>query len=142
MCDTESPFVTQRVTSTLETQLMAKRAAKTKSPTWWISQLNPDDIKGAHEEATTDAYGDFEQHTGFMTLLEEDLVFPFNVKFMAETRTVVGMAWPEDSEFGLDLLIEHNGSEHRVDASSVEVLEPFPDGHVTLAAYLKWRRFV
>ena len=121
---------------------MAKRTAKAKSPTWWISQLNPDEIKGAHEVATTDAYGDHEQHTGFMTLLEEDLVFPFNVKFMGETRTVVGMAWPENSEFGLDLLIERHGSEHRVDASLVEVLEPFPDGHLTLAAYLNWRRFV
>ncbi len=121
---------------------MAKRDAKAKSPTWWISQLDPNDMQGAHEEATTDAYGDYEQHTGFMTLLEEDMVFPFNVKFMGETRTVVCMVWPENSEFGLDFLIERYGSEHRVDASSVEVLEPFPDGHVTLAAYLKWRRFV
>lgn len=121
---------------------MAKRAAKEKSPASWISQLNLDDIQGAHEEATVDAYGDYEQHTGFMTALEDELVFPFTVKIMGETREVVGMAWPEDSEFGLTFLIEHNGSEHRVDATSVEVLEPFPGGHLTLAAYLKWRRFV
>jgi hypothetical protein len=75
---------------------MAKRPAKAKSPTWWVGQLNPDDVKGAYEDATIDAYDACEQHTGFMTALEDELVFPFDVKVMGETRQVVGMARPKD----------------------------------------------
>ena len=56
--------------------------------------------------------------------------------------TVVAMEWLEDSEFGLDLVIERNGEQHRIDGRSVELIKPFPDGHLTLAAYLQWRRFV
>lgn len=121
---------------------MAKRAAKAKLATDWIEQLNPEEVEEAHENATVDAYGEYEQHTGFMTALEESLAFPFSAKVLGETLQVTGMEWPEGNEFGLDLLVERNGEAHRIDASSVELVAPFPDGHLTLAAYLKWRRFV
>ena len=55
---------------------------------------------------------------------------------------MVAMEWPEDCEFGLDHFIERNGDKHRVDARSVELVAPLPEGHLTLAAYLQWRRFV
>jgi hypothetical protein len=43
-------------------------------------------------------------------------------------------------EFGLDLVVERNGQRHRIEARSVNLLPPFPDGHLYLAAYLDWRR--
>ena len=121
---------------------MAKRAAKAKLATDWIERLDAEEVEAARDVATMDAYGDYEQHTGFMTALEEELAFPFNVKIMGETLQVSGMEWPKNDEFGLDLIVERNGKQHRMDARSVELVEPFPDGHLTLAAYLKWRRFV
>lgn len=121
---------------------MAKRAAKAKLATDWIERLDGEEVDAAHEAATVDAYDEYEQHTGFMTALEELLAFPFSAKVMDETLHVTGMAWPKNDEFGLDLLIERNGESHRMDARSVELIEPFPEGHLTLAAYLKWRRFV
>ncbi len=90
----------------------------------------------------SEAYGDYEQHTGFMTALEEQFAFPFSAKVLGETLQVTGMEWPQGDEFGLDLVVERNGEAHRTDASSVELVAPFPDGPLTLAAYLKWRRFV
>ena len=72
----------------------------------------------------------------------ELLNFPFSAKVLGDVVTVVAIELPEDSEFGLDLVIERNGEQHRIDARSVELIKPFPDGHLTLAAYLQWRRFV
>lgn len=128
--------------STLEAQVMAKRQSKNKSATSWIEGRNSEAIDAAHEDATVDAYGDYEQHTGFMTALKEELTFPFNAIIMGETLQVTGMKRPEDDEFGLDLLVERNGEKHPIDARSVQLVEPFAKGHLTLAAYLKWRRFV
>jgi hypothetical protein len=48
--------------------------------------------------------------------------------------------WPEDDEFGLDLVCERAGKRHRVEARSVELIPPLPDGHLYLAAYLAWKR--
>lgn len=72
----------------------------------------------------------------------ELLNFPFSAKVLEDVVTAVAIELPEDSEFGLDLVIERNGEQHRIDARSVELIKPFPDGHLTLAAYLQWRRFV
>ena len=121
---------------------MAKRVARTKPATDWVEQLDSDEVDAAREDATVDAYGDYEQHTGFMTALGDELVFPFNAKVMGETLQVTGMEWPKNDEFGLDLLVERNGKQYRMDARAMELVEPFPDGHLTLAAYLQWRRFV
>ena len=121
---------------------MPKQPNKKSTPTQWIDSLDPEAIEEAREEACVDAYDEYEQHTGFMTALEEELRFPFSAKVLGDTLTVVAMEWPEDSEFGLDLVIERNGDKHRIDARSVELVKPLPDGHLTLAAYLQWRRFV
>ena len=130
------------MTATLETQLTAKRAAKAKLATEWIEQLDAEEVEAARDVATVDAYGEYEQHTGFMTALGDELAFPFKAKVMGETLQVTGMEWLKNDEFGLDLLVARNGEQHRMDARSVALVEPFPDGHLTLAAYLKWRRFV
>ncbi len=61
---------------------------------------------------------------------------------MGETLQVTGMEWPENDEFGFVLLVVRNGEKYRMDARFVELVEPFPEGYLTLAAYWKWRRFV
>ena len=121
---------------------MAKRASKAKLAASWMEGLDAEAVEAAHEDATVDAYNEYEQHTGFLTALEEQLAFPFSVSVMGETLRVAAMEWPERDEFGLDLLVERIGVLHRVDAQSVELVQPFPDGYPTLAAYLRWRRFV
>ena len=120
---------------------MPKRPQKPSSPADWINQLDPIAIDAAAEDATIDAHDLDEQYSGFMTVMEDELVFPFSAKVMGEVLSVVGMEWPENDGFGMDLVIERNGEQHRIDARSVELIEPFPNGHLVLAAYLKWRRF-
>ena len=77
-----------------------------------INRLDASDISALRVDATVDAYDEYEQHTGFMTALEESLAFPFSAKVMGETLQVTGMEWPEGDGFGLDLLVERNGEKH------------------------------
>ena len=120
---------------------MAKTGKKSKSGDW-TKQLSETEVREAMHEATVDAYGEHEQHTGLLTVIEDELAFPFQGEVLGEVVQVVGMEWPENDEFGLDLVCERNGKQHRIEARSVELLEPLPDGHLFLAAYLAWKRFV
>ena len=86
-----------------------------------------------------DAYGDHEQHTGVLTMIDERLGFPFRGKVIGREVSVVGMEWPDD-EFGLDLIVfGEDGERHRIAAAGVEPLDPFPDGVEFLALYFEWR---
>ena len=117
---------------------MAKSGKRAKTQLW-TDGLDKADVEQALEDATVDAYGDEEQHTGLLTAIQDELEFPFQVQVLGETVTVVDMEWPENDEFGLDLVVERNGQRHRIEARSVNLLPPFPKGHLYLAAYLDWK---
>jgi len=106
----------------------------------WTAALNKAQVQEAFENAIIDAYGDSEQHSGLLTMIENEVKFPFPAKVMGESVAVVGMEWPEDDEFGLDLVCERGGRRHRIEARSVDLVPPFPEGHLYIAAYLDWKR--
>jgi hypothetical protein len=106
----------------------------------WTQELDQEEVREALLESTVDAYGDHEQHTALLTMIGDELEFPFKARVLGETVDVIEMEWPDGDELGLDLICERNGAKHRIEARSVELLEPFPDGHLILAAYLDWKR--
>ncbi len=108
----------------------------------WTTKLDEQQVREALDDALVDAYSDYEQHSGLLTMIEEQLRFPFQAKVLGQVVTVVGMEWPEDDEFGLDLVCERNGQRHRVEARSVDLVPPLPAGHLYLAAYLEWKRYL
>jgi len=78
---------------------MAEQPNKNSTATQWIEALNAEAIDEAREEACVDAYDEYEQHSGFMTALEELLNFPFSAKGLGDVMTVVAMKWPvQDSK--------------------------------------------
>ncbi len=120
---------------------MTKRKSKPPSPTAWIDRLDPDEIEAAYDEATTDAYGDDEQHTGLLNAIGDEVAFPFSAKVMGQVVQIVRIQWPNADEFGLDLIAESDGGRlHRIAAQSVELIAPLPEGAAFLAAYLDWKR--
>ncbi len=121
---------------------MAKSSKPNSAGTSWTASLNQQKVQAALEEATVDAYDDSEQHTGLLTMIKEELAFPFPARVLGEAVSVVGMELPEDDGFGLDLVCERNGKRHRIEARSVALVAPLPKGHLFLAAYLAWKRFV
>jgi hypothetical protein len=106
----------------------------------WTSGLDRKKVRCAFEEAVVDCYNESEQHSGLLTLIEDEVQFPFPARVLGETVQVVGMEWPEDDEFGLDFVCEHKGKRHRVEARSVDLIAPFPAGHLYIAAYLDWKK--
>jgi hypothetical protein len=117
---------------------MAKSGRKEKTHLWTDS-LDEADVEKALEDATVDANGEDERHSGLLSAIQDELEFPFQAQVLGETVTVVDMEWPESDEFGSDLVIERNGQRHRIEARSVNLLPPLPKGHLYLAAYLDWK---
>lgn len=119
---------------------MAKSSKSKTGEKGWTHGLDEQEVLDAFEEATVDAYGEYEQHSSLLTAIGDELEFPFRANVLGELVSVVGMEWPEDDEYGLDLVCERNGKRHRIEARSVELLKPLPEGHLFLAAYLDWKR--
>ena len=106
----------------------------------WTDGLDPQDVEQALEQATVDAYDEYEQHTGLLTMVQDQVVFPVRARVRGEEVDVVDMEWPEDDEFGLDFVCERGGKRHGIAARSVELIPPLPEGHLYLAASLAWKR--
>jgi len=117
---------------------MARQAKATRKN--WTERLDPEEVQAAFEAATVDAYDPCEQHSGLLTMIEDELTLPFKAKVLGELVAVVGMEWPDNDSLGLDLVCEHNGERHRIEARSVHLQSPLPQGHLFLAAYLDWKR--
>jgi hypothetical protein len=91
------------------------------------------------DEATVDCYGEDEEHTGLLTMIEDHVVCPFRVRVVGETVEVTGFRWP-DSGYGLLAVCRRNEKTHRVDIDALEWIEPLPEGYEWIAAYQAWRK--
>ena len=116
-------------------KLMAKRSRARSSPTDWVKLLDEDAIDAAWEEAVADACDDEERIAGFANAIDNELQFPFPAKVMGIDVMVVGSEQPKVGR-GLDLIVELNRQKHRIEARSVELLPPLPQGAEVLAAYV------
>ncbi len=105
----------------------------------WMDALDNAEIQEAMDEACVDAYDEHEQCDGLTTMAMEELAFPFPAKVLGEPVTVVDAVAAQDDTFGLDLVVEYEKNRYAIAAGSVQLLEPLPDGHLVLAAYLLWR---
>ena len=89
-------------------------------------------------EATVDCYGEDEEHTGMLTMIEENLQCPFHARVIGEKVAVVDLEWPK-SGYGLMAVCQYKNRKYRVDINSVEFIKPFPAGYEWVMAYLLWR---
>ena len=60
------------------------------------------------DKATVDCYDEEEQHSGLLTMIGEEVVFPFSAKVMGDIIQVTGLKWP-DHGYGLQLICEKKG---------------------------------
>jgi hypothetical protein len=95
------------------------------------------DLDALIEEATVDCYSEEEQHTGLLTMIEENVVCPFRAKVIGEEVEVTGF---ESPRFGLGLkaVCRHKNKEYRVDITSLEWTNPRPEGYEWVEAYFAW----
>jgi hypothetical protein len=97
-------------------------------------------LRALIEEATVDAYGEEEQLTGLWTMIEDNIVCPFRAKVIGEVVTVTSFEWPNGKN-AFYANCERKGKAHRVELSSLEWIEPRPEGFEWIEAYLAWREW-
>ena len=115
------------------------KKSKSSQPTKWYQQLDQRAVKEAFEDATVDAYGEDEKLSGLFYFIAESMAFPWSGCVLGETVTVVGAEMPGSDRSGIDLVVEKNDKQSRIEAISVEMLLPYREGHLYLAAYLLWK---
>jgi hypothetical protein len=104
-------------------------------------RTDPERLDELIEEATIDCYNEDEQHSGLLTMIEDEVVFPFEAKVMGDVVRITGMQWP-DHGYGLQFTCEKHGATYEIDAGSIAWVEPLPEGFEWIEAYLSWRRYL
>jgi len=91
------------------------------------------------EEATVDCHDEEEQHTGLLTMIEDQVVCPFRARIIGEEVTVTGFE-PSQRGYGLLAICERNGKRYRIDVNSLEWVEPYPEGFEWIEAFQAWQK--
>lgn len=104
-------------------------------------RTDPKRLEELIEEATIDCYDEDEQHSGLLTMIGDEVVFPFEAKVIGDIVQVTGMKWP-DHGYGLKWVCEKQGTSYEIDVGSIEWTEPLPEGFEWIEAYLSWTRYL
>ncbi len=114
-----------------------RKAATGRRPTrsWPPS---PRRLDALIEEATVDAYGESEQATAFLTMLEEHLALPFGATVLGEAVVVEKIDLSDADE--LIAMCRRRGKRQKVRLLDLELPVPRPKGAEWVAAYHRWAR--
>ena len=103
----------------------------------WLTKCDAGEIEEAYREAIVDCYGD-EQGAALVHMAIQELVFPFTAVVLGQRVAAVDASPARNAAFGVDLIVEYDKKRFAISASSIELCDPFPEGHLYLAALLVW----
>jgi len=103
----------------------------------WLTKCDAAEIEEAYQEATVDCCGD-EQPSGLVDMAVQELVVPFTAIALGQRVEVANAAPARNAAWGVDLIVKSGKKQFPISASSIELCEPFPEGHLYLAALLVW----
>jgi hypothetical protein len=114
-----------------------RHIAKRRSPprSWPPS---PRRLDALIEETTVDAYGESEQATAFLTVLEECLALPFGATVLGDAVVVEKIDLSEADE--LIAVCRRRGKRQKVRLLDLQLPVPRPKGAEWVAAYHRWSR--
>ncbi len=97
---------------------------------------NTKKLEALIEQATMDCYDEDEQLSGFFSILEEELVLPFQTEVLGQPVMVERL---EQGEF--DILVRCSTGSHRqlLSLLHLPLPEPPPAGFEWVLAYRHWR---
>ena len=89
------------------------------------------------EQATVDAYGDAEQITGWLTMIEENLGVPYETKVLSVPVTVERVDLDRDEQ--IVAICRRGGARQSLPNIDLPLPTPLPDGTEWIEAYRRWR---
>jgi len=60
-------------------------------------------------------------------MIEDNVVCPFRAKVIGEEVEITDLQWPEEG-YGLKAVCKRKGKTHQVDITSLEWVDPLPEG--------------
>jgi hypothetical protein len=94
-------------------------------------------IEALIEEATVDCYDEYEQATGLLTMIQDELDMPFTTRIFGLEVAVVAVE-QDDSGLGVVAVCERQGERQRLSLSDLPLPSPPPEGAQWIAAYRLW----
>ena len=101
--------------------------------------LPKDELEDLVEEATIDAYGEEEQVTSFYTVLDEDLVLPFDTIVLGVDVTVEKLDHTDRSD-DIVIVCRRGSALQRLPILDLPLPDPPPEGWKWIEAYRYWSR--
>jgi len=112
---------------------MTARRRKKRRP----SRLTKARLAEMTEQAIVDAYGDSEQITGWLTMIEENLAVPFETKVLAVPVTVERVDL--DGSEQIVAICRRGRARQSLPIIDLPLPTPPPDGAEWIEAYRRWR---
>lgn len=103
-----------------------------------MSTWEPAALEALLEEATVDAYGQDEQLTGFLTMIEENLAVPFTTTVLGVEVNVVGVDLTDDGR--VVARCARGSVQQDIGILDLPLPEPAPEGSQWIEAYRYWAR--
>jgi hypothetical protein len=90
------------------------------------------------EEATVDAYDEWEQTTGFFTMFEEHLTLPFKTEVLGVEVTIERIDITDDVQ--IVAVCARGKSRQRIPITELPLPDQLPKGWEWIDAYRRWAR--
>jgi hypothetical protein len=94
-----------------------------------------EDLEDLIEEATVDAYDEYEQRIGFLTMIQDNVSVPFEATLNDESVTVSEI---DGNDRTIKAIIKHSNKSFPVDILDLKIDYSFVKGSEWIAAYRKW----
>lgn len=98
-------------------------------------------LRAMIDRATRDSLDESDEHAGLLSVIREEVACPFAARIDGEDVECIRLDWPPRG-YGLNAVCRTDSGTRVVDISKLDLVEPFPQGHDWIDAYLAWRDLV
>lgn len=101
-----------------------------------VGEWADEELDALIEQATVDAYGDDEQRSGFLVMIEDELALPFETEVLGVPVTVTRIELADDGSVVAVCL--HGRAMQRIGVLDLPLPTPPPAGAQWIEAYRRW----
>jgi hypothetical protein len=99
-------------------------------------------LRALIDQATTDSVDESDEHAGLLGMIREEVACPFPARVAGDEVDCLRFEWPRNG-YGLNVACRsRDGKDRVVDIGELELVDPLPEGHEWIEAYLAWRQWV